>query len=172
MWIVLMSLVITFILLRIAYFFLNHETVFPVGKRIASVILRDGVLHYTSKEIAMQILRAQEMVGSPDIKSTFAKRRTRKIVWLLLSSNSFCCRYCRRLIVKRHCPISPTGHDRSVKYEVKLLIKDIRPEYVSKMYFNLECAIGCYADCLKDATIVLAPLDNIDRALGIMPLNE
>ena len=167
----LLCIGIIYTLFRTTYFFLNHETLFPISRRTADIVATNGLFHYTTTEKAKQILATASITGYPDTKSTFPMRRKRNIAWFLLNSNSIWQCLFRRIIIKRHCPINPTGHDRSVKYEVKLLIKGIPPEYISNMYYNLEGGIGCYVDSLKNVTISLAPLDNIDHALGIMPQN-
>lgn len=153
--------------LRILYFFLNHETLFPIGRKTAAIVASAGVFHYTSMEIARQILLQQCMQGHPDRKSTFPWRRSQKIVWLLLHSDRPLQRLCRRIIVKRHCPNRPNGHDRSVRYEAKLLITGIDPSYCRHMYYNLEGGLGCYCQALEGVNIAPAPLDDIDRKLGI-----
>lgn len=154
--------------LRILYFFLNHETLFPISRKTAATVANNGVFHYTGKEIARQILLQQRMQGYPDRKSTFPWRRSRKIVWLLLNSRNPLQRLCRWIIVKRHCPNRPNGHDRSVRYEVKLLITGINPSYSRHMYYNLEGGLGYYCEALEGVSIVPAPLDDIDRKLGIL----
>lgn len=169
---VCICIVAVLVFLRISYFLLNHETLFPVGRKTASCAKEHGVFHYTSKLNAKQILLSQQIKGSPDIKSTFPGRRKKSIVWVLLNSDTAWQRFFRWLIVRRHCPNRPKGHDRSVKYEVKLLITGLNPDDISRMYYNLELGIGCYTDCLCNVTIDLAPLDASDRALGIIHPEE
>lgn len=162
-----MVLSIVLISFRIAYFFLNHETIFKVGNKTKKQILRKGVFHYTSENNARKILSSQTLHGCLDRKSTFSKRRKKHVVWLLLNSNTIIQRFFRKLIIKRHCPIHPNGRDRTVKYEVKLLIENINSKDIVNMYYNLECGIGCYSAVLDNVKISLAPLDDIDKELGI-----
>lgn len=168
----LICIVIMILIFRIAYFFLNHETIFPLGRKAISCAAEYGVFHYTSKANAKQILLSQQIKGSPDIKSTFPNRRENSIVWLLLNSDTLIQRFFRWLIVSRHCPNHPKGHDRSVKYEVKLLITGINLDDLAHMYYNFEFGIGCYTDCLHDVEIIPAPLDDADRTMGIINPEE
>lgn len=169
---VFICILVAIIILRIAYFFLNHEALFPLRYKTRDYITNCGVFHYTSKLNAKQILISQQLKGSPDNKSTFSNRRNNYIVWLLLNSDTIWQRFFRRLIIRRHCPNHPTGHDRSVKYEVKLLITGIGQGDISHMYYNLELGIGCYTEYLRDVTIIPATLDDSDRAMGIINPEE
>lgn len=172
MFLYLLFFIVFSLIAKIGYYFLNHETFFCVGNRTALLIRTCGVFHYTTKESAKRILATQSLKGYPDKKSTFPKRRKRHIIWLLLNSNTIIQRFFRKLIIKRHCPIRPNGRDRTVKYEVKLLIKNINSKDIVNMYYNLECGIGCYAKALDNVKVSLAPLDDIDKGLGIVHSNE
>lgn len=168
----LYALSLVFIIVKIVYFFLNHETFFRIGNKTILQIVTCGVFHYTTKESAKKILAAQSLKGYLDKKSTFPERRKKHIIWLLLNSNATIQRFFRKLIIKRHCPTRPNGRDRTVKYEVKLLIENINSKDIVNMYYNLECGIGCYATTLDNVKVSLAPLDDIDKELGIVHSKE
>lgn len=151
------------------YVMLIHETIYPFNPFMRKRALNQGFYHYTTIENAKKIIKSGELKGNMDKKSIF--KRKPMVVWLVFASNGYICKYYRKKVIKRHCPYSPTGLDKSIKYETKLLITGIKKTHLDKMRHSLELAVGFYGRTLKDVKIEAAELDDIDRLLGIKKLN-
>lgn len=149
-----------------------HETFLPASCFLKKSLLRDGAYHYTTRERAAVILQQQMLIGSDDVKNTIPMLRNIKLVWLLpVSKRPIDC-YFRKQIIRRHCPIHPTGQDHQTHYEVKLWITNLSSNHIRRIRCNLEGALSYRGKTLTDVQISLAPLDDIDITLGITALKE
>ena len=142
----------------------------PASCILKRSLLRDGAYHYTTRKRAAGILEQQRLIGSEDVKNTLPMSRDIKLVWLLPVSRRPIDRYFREKIIRRHCPIHPTGQDHRVRYEVKLWITDLSPNHIKRIRSNLEGALSYRGSALTGVRIAPASLDDIDIALGITEL--
>lgn len=153
--------------LKLSHWLLAHETIFQLSHGQKRSIKKDGVYHYTTIESAKIIVKEQKLIGMRDYKSTFPSHREDKIIWFFGRTDTIFERFLRWCVLKRHSPKMHSGKNHSIKYETKLLIRSISDEQISKMKINIEMGIGCYVDEMSNVTISFAPLDKIDRILGV-----
>ena len=159
------------IVLKFIHWLLAHETIFRMSKKRREFVKKNGLLHYTTVENAEKIVRERKLVGENDVKSTFPSHRKDKIIWFFGCSDTPTDRFFRWCVLRRHSPRVHTGQRHSIKYETKLLVQDLSDEQISKMKINIEMGIGCYMEEMKDIRISYAPLDGIDKKLGVKSNN-
>ncbi len=157
---------------KLLHWLLAHETILKLSKKRRNAIKQNGLVHYTSYEKAQRIVANNKLLGALDYKSTFPSHRDDMIVWFMSNqSNPFdkLCRYC---VLRRHAPIQKNNPNHKVKYEAKILVKGFNDDQIANMKINIELGIGCYTDEISNVSISYAPLDNVDRKLGVKDIYD
>lgn len=160
-------LVLLLIILGGGYYIYNlfaHELIVSLRKKDKDRIIKYGLIHYTTAENARKILSSQKIYGSIDKGSIFKRKKEQILVWSLINSESLLFKLFRRRVIGRHCP---RNKRKEIKYETKLLIQGIRGRDIIKMKMNLELSIGFYVKQIDELHIQIAPLDEVDIAMGI-----